>query len=102
MPEPEEEKKEEDDEKRKFITTEELTEAMGGKDVVAKDKRLNDLIWQCNLLLDNKIHFQDFVYIVQFTDTAEQQKSQLDTIKRYLKKMKKTREIQAWQENAKV
>ena len=96
MPEPEEEKKEEDDEKRKFITTEELTEAMGGKDVVAKDKRLNDLIWQCNLLLDNKIHFQDFVYIVQFTDTAEQQKSQLDTIKRYLKKMKKTREIKAW------
>ena len=63
-----------DDEKQKreFITSEELTAAMGGKDVVAKDKRLNDLIWQCNLLLDNKIHFQDFVYIVQFTDTAEQ------------------------------
>ena len=63
-----------DDEKQKreFITSEELTAAMGGKDVVAKDKRLNDLLWQCNLLLDNKIHFQDFVYIVQFTDTAEQ------------------------------
>ena len=61
-----------EEEERKFITTEELTEAMGGKDVVAKDKRLNDLIWQCNLLLDNKIHFQDFVYIVQFTNTVEQ------------------------------
>ena len=61
-----------EEEERKFITTEELTEAMGGRDVVAKDKRLNDLIWQCNLLLDNKIHFQDFVYIVQFTNTVEQ------------------------------
>ena len=64
-----------EEEERKFISTEELTEAMGGKEVVAKDKRLNDLIWQCNLLLDNKIHFQDFVYIVQFTDTFEQQDS---------------------------
>ena len=55
-----------------FITTEKMIEVMGGKEVVDSEKRLSDMIWQSKLILDNKIMVQDFIYILQYTDTVEQ------------------------------
>lgn len=55
-----------------FITTEEMIEVMGGQDVVNSDKRLSDMVWQSKLILDNKVMLQDFIYILQFTETVEQ------------------------------
>lgn len=55
-----------------FITAEHMIEVMGGKEVVESEKRLSDMIWQSRLILDNKIMLQDFIYILQFTDTVEQ------------------------------
>lgn len=49
-----------------------MIEVMGGKEVVESEKRLSDMIWQSRLILDNKIMLQDFIYILQFTDTVEQ------------------------------
>lgn len=46
---------------------------MGGYDVVDSDKRLSDMLWQSKLILDDKILLQDFIYILQFTDSVEQQ-----------------------------
>ena len=45
---------------------------MGGQDVVDSDKRLSDMLWQSKLILGNKIMRQDFIYILQFTDSVEQ------------------------------
>ena len=58
---------------RNYITVEELAEALGGQEIVENNKRLDDLCWQSNLILDGKIKYQDFAYILQFTDTIEQQ-----------------------------
>ena len=46
---------------------------MGGYEVVDSDKRLSDMLWQSKLILDDKILLQDFIYILQFTDSVEQQ-----------------------------
>lgn len=46
-----------DEIKREFITTEEFTEALGGQEIVDRDTRLKDLIWQAIRILDNKICF---------------------------------------------
>mmetsp|Transcript_7574 Transcript_7574/g.9137 ORF Transcript_7574/g.9137 Transcript_7574/m.9137 type:complete len:86 (+) Transcript_7574:1645-1902(+) len=71
-----------------FITTEQFMEVMGGMEVVNEDKRLSDMFWQSKLILDNKILLQDFIYILQFTDTVEQQQTQLSRVKRYIKKLR--------------
>jgi|Transcript_18738 hypothetical protein len=71
-----------------FITTEQFMEVMGGMEVVNEDKRLSDMFWQSKLVLDNKILLQDFIYILQFTDTVEQQQTQLSRVKRYIKKLR--------------
>ena len=44
-------------EKRNYITVDELKEALGGDKIVQKDKRLSDLFWQSNIILDGKIQF---------------------------------------------
>ena len=59
-------------EDKKYLTTEEITEMLGGTDVVDSDKRLVDLLWQSQRILDDQIHLQDFAYLMQFTDTPEQ------------------------------
>ena len=56
--------------------------------MVDSDKRLSDMLWQSKLILDDKILLQDFIYILQFTDSVEQQQTQLGRVKRYIKKMK--------------
>jgi len=76
-----------------FITKEKLTEVLGGDEVVTEDKRLQDLLWQANIILDNKIMLQDFTYVLQFTDTVVQQQKQLDRVKRYIKKMREGEKI---------
>ena len=53
------------------MTVEEFTEVLGGKEVVAEDKRLTDMLWQSKIILDDKIQLQDFSYVLQFTDTVE-------------------------------
>ena len=42
---------------RNYITVDELKEALGGDKIVEKDKRLGDLFWQSNIILDGKIQF---------------------------------------------
>lgn len=59
------------DKERIYLTTDEFTEVMGGVDIVSNDKRLSDLIWQSKIILEDKICFQDFVYVLQFTDSVE-------------------------------
>ena len=47
-----------------FITCEQLTEVLGGEEAVQDDKRLEDLLWQSRLILDNKIKIKDFSYVL--------------------------------------
>ena len=72
-----------------FMTVKQFTEALGGEEIVQGDKRLQNLIWQAEIILDGKIQFQDFAYVLEFTDTIEQQKVQLDRIKRFIKAKEK-------------
>ena len=55
-----------------FMTVKQFTEALGGEEIVQGDKRLQNLIWQAEIILDGKIQFQDFAYVLEFTDTIEQ------------------------------
>lgn len=61
-----------DSEKQGFITVQTFSEALGGSQVIERDPRLRDMIWQSNLILDGKIRLTDFAYMLQFTDTVEQ------------------------------
>lgn len=85
-----------------FITKEKLIEVLGGEEVVSEDKRLQDLLWQANIILDNKIMLQDFTYVLQFTDTVEQQQKQLDRVKRYIKKLREAEKIREKYERQKI
>ena len=81
-----------DEEKQGFITVEQFVEALGGKEIVESEDRLKDLMWQAKLILDGKIQFTDFSYVMQFTDSVERQKVQLDRLRRFIKVKEKREE----------
>ena len=76
-----------DEKKRGWISLSTLTEALGGEMIVRRDKRLTDLIWQGKLILASKIYFADFHYIMLYTDTFEQQKRQIQRVRRYIARL---------------
>ena len=45
---------------------------------------MHDLIWQSKIILDSRIYFEDFAYIMQYPDSAKQQKQQIARVKRYI------------------
>jgi hypothetical protein len=71
-----------------------MIEALGGEDVIKKDARLSNMLWQAENMLGGQIEVQDFIYIMHYTDTTGQQLRQIDCVKRYVYKQEKIREQQ--------
>jgi len=63
-----------------------LIEALGGDDVIKKDARLSNMLWQTENMLGGHIEVQDFIYIMHYTDTTGQQMRQIDCVNRYTSK----------------
>jgi Ca2+-binding EF-hand superfamily protein len=59
-----------DEENRGFITTEELREALGGKELVEQDKRMKTLLWQVDTIMDGKIGFEDFKFMLTYASSV--------------------------------
>jgi hypothetical protein len=45
-----------------------MEQALGGEKVVRRSQRLTDILWQSNIILESKVHFEDFCYILQFAE----------------------------------
>lgn len=58
-----------DEEDQGWISVEKMTEVLGGDQIVARDKRLNDLLWQSSIILGGQIGVQDFAFILHYTET---------------------------------
>ena len=61
-----------DEEKQGWISVETMTQVLGGEQIVKRDTRLTDLLWQSSVILGGQIGLQDFAFILQFTETAQQ------------------------------
>ena len=53
------------------ISQKTMVDALGGEEVVKKDARLSNMLWQTDNMLGGIIEVQDFIYIMHYTDTTK-------------------------------